>query len=153
MGGFISKKSVNTGNTGDPAQRSLNTIHDPESKEAVKPVDNTKAQNRFESPEPTHPMSTPFLNTNADELVERDHEIPKGLVVPEARQTTQYSAMPTGQGRKPASANQVYYDGDALSAAEQLDLDPEADGELMWIADRFAHTTLSPPWVIFVDQV
>jgi hypothetical protein len=47
----------------------------------------------------------------------------------------------------------VIYDKDILSAAELLGLDPTLEGELMWIAERFAHATVSPPWVTFVDQV
>jgi hypothetical protein len=46
----------------------------------------------------------------------------------------------------------VIYDKDVLSAAELLELDPTVEGELMWIAERFAHATVSPPWVTFVDQ-
>jgi hypothetical protein len=44
------------------------------------------------------------------------------------------------------------YDTDVLEAAKQLELDVTTEGDLMWIADRYAHSMVSPPWVIFVDQ-
>jgi hypothetical protein len=104
----------------------------------------------------------------AQNTLEETHAPPSSAKLEPSEQDTPESKKNGDSTSIPEEANRLFlngsgavgadqkfadkYDKDVLEAARQLELDVTTEGDLMWIADRYAQSMVSPPWAIYVGQ-